>query len=94
MAGPTFFSSVMDMLNDLSKEGNILKTYFILLILTDGEIHDLVETKRMIVEASYNPCSVIIVGVGQEDFEKMVELDSDDRLLRDDKNNVAKRDIV
>ena len=94
MAGPTFFSSVMDMLNDLSQEGNILKTYFILLILTDGEIHDLVETKRMIVEASHYPCSVIIVGVGQEDFEKMVELDSDDRLLRDDRNNIAKRDIV
>lgn len=64
MAGPTFFSSVMDMLCDLSSEGNILKTYFILLILTDGEIHDLTETKRMIVEASHNACSVIIVGVG------------------------------
>ena len=87
MGGPTFFSSVMDVFIDFAVEGRDLKTYFILLILTDGEIHDMVETKRMIVEASKLPCSVIIVGVGSEDFEMMVELDSDEKLLKDDKNN-------
>jgi hypothetical protein len=94
MAGPTFFSSVMDIFMDFATEGHDLKTYFVMLILTDGEIHDMIETKRMIVEASKLPCSVIIVGVGNEDFEMMVELDSDDKLLKNDKNVRAKRDIV
>ena len=94
MAGPTFFSSVMDVFMDFAMEGRDLMTYFVLLILTDGEIHDMLETKRMIVEASKLPCSIIIVGVGNEDFEMMVELDSDDKLLKDDKNKKAKRDIV
>ena len=94
MAGPTFFSSVMDVFTDFAMEGRDLKTYFVLLILTDGNIHDMQETKQMIVEASKLPCSIIIVGVGNEDFDMMVELDSDDKLLKDDKNNKAKRDIV
>lgn len=93
-AGPTFFSSVMDVFMDFAMEGKDLKTYFVLLILTDGEIHDMIETKRVIVEASKLPCSVIIVGVGKHDFEMMHELDSDEKILRDDKNNKAKRDIV
>ena len=67
MAGPTFFSSVMDVFMDFAMEGRDLMTYFVLLILTDGNIHDMVETKRMIVEASKLPCSIIIVGVGNED---------------------------
>lgn len=86
MAGPTFFSSVMDVFMDFAMEGRDLKTYFVLLILTDGEIHDMVETKRAIVEASKLPCSVIICGVGGEDFEMMVDLDSDEKLLKDDRN--------
>ena len=40
------------------------------------------------------PCSIIIVGIGDEDFDMMVELDSDDKMLKDDKNREAERDIV
>ena len=94
MAGPTFFSSVLDIFMDFAQEGQELKTYFVLLILTDGEIHDMKETKRLIVEASKLPCSIIIVGVGEEEFDMMVELDSDEKLLKDDKNRFAERDIV
>ena len=79
---------------DFAQEGQELKTYFVLLILTDGEIHDMKETKRLIVEASKLPCSIIIVGVGEEEFDMMVELDSDEKLLKDDKNRFAERDIV
>lgn len=39
------------------------------------------------------PCSVIIVGVGNANFQRMHELDSDGKLLRNG-NKVAKRDIV
>ena len=33
MAGPTFFSSIMDVFTDFAMEGQDLKTYFVLLIL-------------------------------------------------------------
>lgn len=94
MAGPTFFSSVVDIFMDFCSDGHELKTYFILLIITDGSIHDMKETKQLIVQASKLPCSIIIVGVGNANFEQMVELDSDETLLKDHKNNFAKRDIV
>ena len=42
--------------------------YNILLLLTDGIINDMPDTKRQLVELSALPCSVIIVGVGNADF--------------------------
>ena len=53
------------------------QNYFILLILTDGVITDMEQTKRAVVEASALPMSIIIVGVGGADFELMEELDAD-----------------
>jgi hypothetical protein len=68
--------------------------YNILLILTDGEIHDMSETKRLLVEASGLPISVIIIGVGNEKFKMMKQLDSDNQVLRDDFGRPCLRDIV
>ena len=48
-----------------------------MLILTDGEIHDMPETKDLICELSKFPVSIIIVGVGNESFRQMEALDSD-----------------
>ena len=48
--------------------------YFILLILTDGVINDMQETINEIVRASRTPLSIIIVGVGTEDFSLMDEV--------------------
>jgi len=44
------------------------KTYQVLLILTDGEIHDMAKVQSLIVDSSSLPTSVIIVGVGNERF--------------------------
>lgn len=60
-----------------------LPQYNILLILTDGEIHDMLATKDIIVGASSLPMSIIIIGVGDEKFKLMKQLDSDKSLLRD-----------
>lgn len=54
-----------------------------MLLLTDGVIMDMPETKATIVELSHLPCSVIIIGVGDADFTQMHELDGDDGVLRD-----------
>ena len=64
-----------------------------LLIITDGQISDLYETKRAIISASSLPISIIIVGVGNADFDNMDALDSDDALLTAGGQR-AKRDIV
>jgi len=69
-------------------------TYQILLILTDGEIHDMARVKQLIVDASSLPTSIIIVGIGQEEFELMVELDSDEQILTDHDGRKCMRDIV
>jgi hypothetical protein len=47
----------------------------------------------MIIELSELPCSVIIIGVGSANFQKMEELDADGQLLRNG-GRTAKRDIV
>ena len=56
------------------------QNYFILLLLTDGVLSDMMETKKALIHASRYPMSVIIVGVGGADFAAMDELDSDDKL--------------
>ena len=56
----------------------VQQNYFILLILTDGEITDMAETKDAIIKASHLPMSIIIVGVGGCSFQMMVELDADE----------------
>ena len=43
----------------------------ILFILTDGEIHDKTEIIDLLVRCNKLPISVIIVGVGQGDFNIM-----------------------
>jgi len=71
-----------------------MQNYFVLLIITDGAISDMADTKRAIVYASTLPYSIIIVGVGSADFSAMDALDCDSGLLRDHDGHVAQRDIV
>jgi len=53
----------------------------ILLILTDGEIHDMDNTIDTIIQAAYLPISIIIIGIGDADFTNMEILDGDDGLF-------------
>ncbi len=53
------------------------------------------ETMDAIVEASGDPLSIVIVGVGAADFSRMEVLDSDTQKLRSPKSGkYAQRDIV
>jgi hypothetical protein len=60
---------------------------------SDGVITDLDSTIRSIVQASFLPISIIIVGVGQADFRTMNVLDADTEPLKAD-GMVCQRDIV
>ena len=42
-----------------------------LLILTDGEIHDMKKTIDTVIESSFLPISIIIIGLGNANFDKM-----------------------
>uniref|UniRef100_K3X660 C2 domain-containing protein n=1 Tax=Globisporangium ultimum (strain ATCC 200006 / CBS 805.95 / DAOM BR144) TaxID=431595 RepID=K3X660_GLOUD len=68
--------------------------YFVLLIITDGAIMDMQATIDEIVQASFLPMSIVIVGVGNADFSAMDTLDGDGKLLMDSRRRVAARDIV
>ncbi|XP_077546752.1 copine-8-like isoform X2 [Haemaphysalis longicornis] len=69
------------------------KSYFVLLIITDGGISDMKQTRKAIVDACALPMSIVIVGVGNCDFSDMKVLDGDERRLSSGSRQ-AKRDIV
>lgn len=92
--GPTNFSPVIDHVARLAREcEDSPSNYHVLLIITDGVICDLEATKSAVISASSLPMSIIIVGVGQEDFKSMDELDADNFLLTSG-GRQAERDIV
>ena len=68
LGGPTLFAPLLRKFKNYVEEMKEVSQYQILLILTDGDIHDMPETKELLVLMSYLPCSVIIVGVGNADF--------------------------
>ena len=65
-----------------------------MLILTDGAIHDMTQTRDVIYQLAELPCSVIVVGVGNADFSAMERLDGDGVVLRNTAGKVCRRDIV
>ncbi|CAI2365621.1 unnamed protein product [Moneuplotes crassus] len=92
--GPTNFGLCLKKTLNYVKERMDDRMYHILLILTDGDIHDMPLTKDYIVEASHYPISIIIVGLGESSFDLMVELDGDDVVLKNSRGDPTKRDIV
>uniref|UniRef100_A0A8C9V495 Copine 7 n=1 Tax=Scleropages formosus TaxID=113540 RepID=A0A8C9V495_SCLFO len=95
--GPTNVAPIISRLAKLAAREEITveaSRYHILLILTDGVITDMADTREAIVRASYQPLSIIIVGVGNADFTDMQILDGDDGVLRSPKGEPVLRDIV
>lgn len=95
--GPTNFAPIIRHVSCFARQAlrqHTASQYYVLLIITDGVITDMDHTRTAIVDASHLPMSIIIVGVGGADFSAMEFLDSDDRLLRSPRGDVAARDIV
>ncbi|XP_031566337.1 copine-8-like isoform X2 [Actinia tenebrosa] len=94
--GPTNFAPVIWRTVNIAKGSEQQRPgedYFVLLILTDGIISDMEQTKAAIVEAASYPISIIIVGIGPADFDAMEELDGDTVRLSS-RGRYAERDIV
>ncbi|XP_005994463.1 copine-6 [Latimeria chalumnae] len=95
--GPTNVSPIINRIASLAREELKNKSatkYYILLILTDGVVTDMAETRDAVVEASHLPMSIIIVGVGNADFTDMRTLDGDEGVLHSTKGAPSVRDIV
>uniref|UniRef100_A0A8C4H1V0 Copine-3 n=1 Tax=Dicentrarchus labrax TaxID=13489 RepID=A0A8C4H1V0_DICLA len=95
--GPTNFSPIINHVACFAKQAiqqTTASQYFVLLIITDGVITDMDQTRSAIVNASRLPMSIIIVGVGGADFSAMEFLDGDDGSLRSLTGEAAMRDIV
>jgi Copine/C2 domain len=82
MSGPTVFAEVIQHAaiqaqREFERKQAIGKqSYSILLILTDGAVTNEQQTKVALKYASSAPLSVVIVGVGTDDFSKMKFLDT------------------
>lgn len=81
MSGPTVFAGVIDYAAaqaQSKQQANAAvgeQSYTILLILTDGAVSDIEQTKNAIRNASTAPLSIVIVGIGNADFSAMQFLD-------------------
>uniref|UniRef100_A0A4W3IA21 Copine-2 n=1 Tax=Callorhinchus milii TaxID=7868 RepID=A0A4W3IA21_CALMI len=95
--GPTNFAPIINHVARFAGQAmqqEAAAQYFILLIITDGVISDMDETRHAVVQAAMLPMSIIIIGVGNADFAAMEFLDGDNRILRSYTGEEAVRDIV
>ena len=95
LSGPTLFCPIITEVMKICQNSKSSEDdqYYILLILTDGEIHDMDLTKKAIVDSSHLPLSIIIIGIGNANFDNMDILDGDEGLW-DSSGRKAQRDLV
>eukprot|EP00755_Sulcionema_specki_P020207 Sspe_Gene.12402::Locus_4228_Transcript_1_1_Confidence_1.000_Length_2415::g.12402::m.12402 len=79
MSEPTNLAPVIKAVMEVAHENasEAMPAYQLLVILTDGNITDMTETVDAVVEASYLPMSILIVGIGdpEDGFTRMKQLD-------------------
>ena len=93
LAGPTLLHNIIDRaIIEVSKASPHL-IYYVLLIIIDGPVMDMPETIKSIVKSSSHPLSIIIAGVGNEDFRSMKAFRSKRGWLTDGDGNKAVREI-
>lgn len=72
LSGPTNFApAIRQAVQIVQASGE----YHILVIIADGEVIQVQETRQAIIEASYHPLSIVCVGVGDGPFDLMHTFD-------------------
>jgi len=92
--GPSVLSEVLKAVNEKANY-NVTQhnqKYFILLLITDGVISDMEASIELLVKAASLPLSIVIVGIGNDNFDDLKKLDADDAAVR--KESGIFRDIV
>ncbi|XP_038067407.1 copine-8-like [Patiria miniata] len=91
--GPTEFAPIINQVASFAEAKQDGSEYLILLIITDGCVCDMDNTKEAIVNAAQLPMSIIIVGVGDRKFTSMGEL-AGKEVRVSSRGRFAERDIV
>ena len=94
MHGPTRIGEILKLAGQYAEPLVGTAKYCILLLVTDGVIEDFQESVNEIVALANLPLSIVIVGVGDEDFSQMQILDADDHALVSSTGVTMHRDIV
>lgn len=80
LSNPTYFSPLLKKVIECteSKNQNHTDSYSVFLAITDGMFYDVQETIDLLVEASFKPFSLILVGLGEDhkEFEGFYHLSS------------------
>jgi len=95
--GPSAFAPLIRFVTKIATFEEVTQQsqhYHILVIITNGLINDYDATVDAVVEASECPLSIVIIGLGDGDFEKMEKLDADEKPLVSSKGKKMARDIV
>ena len=93
-SGGTYFSPVINSINEKINSSNKSLNYNILMIISDGEVHDINTIIDRIIESSKLPLSIIIIGVGSDVTNDMKKLNGEDGKLIDSKGEALEKDIV
>lgn len=94
LSGPSKLGGILTKAKEIAEDNKASgsKEYLICLILTDGIIEDMSETIDLLINSTHLPLSIIIVGIGNANFDKMYLLDGD-KGLENSKGERATRDI-
>ena len=93
-SGPTYFAPIINEVNNQIKKNQNEKNYYILLIISDGAIHDVSETIDSIIESSKLPLSIIIIGVGDYINNDMKTLNRENGKIISSKKEELNKDII
>lgn len=75
LSGPTNFAPIINRAIKVQQQNG--NQFTILIIITDGMVTNVEETRRAIVEATNHPLSIVVVGVGDGPFDLMKEFDDE-----------------
>ena len=94
LSGGTYFAPVIQTINEKLNQNKNKLNYNILLIISDGEVHDINEIIDSIIESSKLPLSIVIIGIGADVTEDMKRLNGENGKLRNYKGEYLEKDIV
>ena len=72
LSGPTNFAPIIYKAIDIV---NKTQQYHILIIIADGEVDNVIESGKAVIEASNHPLSIVCIGVGDGPFDNLKDFD-------------------
>ena len=91
---PACINDILKMVKDWATRDINDGVYQVLIILTAGHIDDVKGSIDTLVDIASLPISIVLVGIGDNDFSTLEKLDGDKKWLRNSKKKLTSRDIV